>query len=83
MSERVVCDMIPLDWNGHPYFVACELKSLLASVVDHGTKIDSGTMGGQARLWATIGDTEYFIVVEKASGQSKSNPLVPQEAGDE
>jgi hypothetical protein len=76
MSERIVYDLIPFDWNGNPYFVASELKRLLASVADYETSIDSGTMDGQAHLWVTIGGTEYFITVEKASGRSKSNPLV-------
>lgn len=80
MSGRIVVDLTPPDWDGGPYSVACELKSLLASVADHGTSIDSGTMAGQAHLWVTIDGTEYFIAVEKALGRSKNNPFrLPQE----
>ena len=79
MSERIVFSLIPSDWEGGPYSVASELKRLLASVADHGTSIDSGTMDGRAHMWVTIGGTEFFITVEKASGRSKSNPLLPPE----
>jgi len=77
------CRILP-GWDNGPYSVASELKRLLASVADHGTSIDSGTMDGQAHLWVTIGGTEFFITVEKALGRSKSNPLVlPPATGDE
>lgn len=79
MSERIVFDLTPPDWGGGPYNVACELKRLLAHVADYGTSIDSGTTDGRAYLWVIIGGTEYFITVEKASGRSKSNPLVSQD----
>ena len=83
MSERIVLDMIPPDWNGMPYSVVSEMKHMLASMADHDTGIDSSTMNGQAHLWVTIGGVEYFIVVEKSSGRSKNNPLVPQEVSDD
>lgn len=79
MSERIVHSLIPPDWDSGPYNMASELKRLLASVADHGTRIDSGTMDGQARLWVTVGGDKYFITVEKASGRSKNNPLMPTE----
>jgi len=82
-SSSVVHSLIPTGWDNGPYSVASELKRLLASVVDHGSSIDSGTMDGQAHLWVTIGGTEFFIAVEKALGRSKSNPLVPPPTGDE
>ena len=77
--STIVHRLIPPEWDSGPYSVASELQRLLASVADHGTSIDSGTMDGEAHLWVTIGGTDFFITVEKASGQSKSTPLVPTE----
>lgn len=82
-SSAIVHRLIPSNWDGSPYSLASELKRLLTSVTDLGTNIDSGTMDGQAYLWATIDGTEYFITVEKSSGRSKNNPLLPQEVSDD
>ena len=63
MSERIVFDLTPPDWDGGPYNVACELKRLLAHVADYGTSIDSGTTAAAAYLYAQIGGVEYRITV--------------------
>lgn len=81
-SSTIVHRLIPPEWDSGPHSVASELKRLLASVADHGTSIDSGTMDGEAHLWVTIDGTEYFITVEKASVLSKNNPLVLEETSE-
>ena len=71
MSEREkeVLNIGMGNMDMRPYSVVLEMKSLLGSLVDEGTSMDSGTMDGEADMYATIGGREYSIIVRASKAQ--------------
>ena len=75
--DRVKCihDLMPPEWDRGPYSVIGELKRLLASIVDAGTNIDTGSAADAAYLYAHIGGVEYKLIVSKTAAElSKTSP---------
>lgn len=46
-----------------------EIQSLLHSIKDEGTEIDTGSGMGSADLWITSGGVEFFISVRLSNRQ--------------
>lgn len=61
-----VHDLIPPEWDKGPLSLAHELRTMLKSVVDAGTNIDSGGGDGIADLWPTVSGVEYHIAISRA-----------------
>lgn len=70
--HSIVARMLPDDWDQRPFSVATELRSLLSTLKDEGTSIDSGSGDGCADLWVTIGGVEYFISIRPSNKHQQS-----------
>jgi len=75
-NERIVHEIMPGHWDINPYSVACEIKSLIKSMADASTSIDSGAGDGVADLWLRVCGEEYHICVRRSGANSASSDVV-------
>lgn len=69
--HSIVARMLPEEWDRRPFSVATELRTLLATIKDEGTTIDSSSGDGHADLWVTVDGIEYYITVQRSNLQLK------------
>lgn len=62
-------EILPSTWDNRPIIIAHELRTMLKSIVDAGTSIDSGCGDGIADLHPVIGGVEYHIQIRRSSHQ--------------
>ena len=69
--HSIVARWLPDEWDRRPFSIATELRTLLATIKDEGTTIDSGSGDGHADLWVTVDGVEYHIAVRRSNLQLK------------
>lgn len=74
---KIVHDMIPSEWDKGPISLAHELRTMLKSIVDAGTNIDSGGGDGIADLHPVISGVEYHIQIKRSPFQPKPKNAAP------